>query len=63
MPKYKTVKTLEMWAKIHAMGTYEEDFKNGELWSFNGELYYLSHLSLSPEQLQEVNEYFDRAGI
>ena len=51
--KYKTVTTAEMWTKIKAMGTYEEDYKNGELWSFNGKLYYLSHLSLDPQELRE----------
>lgn len=49
---YKTVKTAEQWMKIEAMGTYEDDFRNGELWDFNGELYYLSHLELSIEELR-----------
>lgn len=52
--KYTTVTTAEMWAKVQAMGTYEEDLKNGELWSFNGKLYYLSHLALDPDELREV---------
>ena len=52
--KYTTVTTAEMWAKVQSMGTYEQDYKNGELWSFNGELYYLSHLSLNPNELREV---------
>lgn len=39
------------------MGTYEQDYKNGELWKFNGELWYLSHLELSPKVLREVIEF------
>lgn len=58
-PKINTVKTLEQWATIQAMGTYEQDYKNGELWSFNGQLYYLSHLELDPEALRELNEYYE----
>lgn len=54
MEKRATVTTAEMWAKVQAMGTYEQDYKNGELWSFDGKLYYLSHLSLSPRELREV---------
>lgn len=42
----KIVKTCEQWLTVKSMGTYEEDYKNGELWSFNGEMYYLSHLEL-----------------
>lgn len=52
--KYTTVTTAEMWAKVQAMGTYEQDYRNGELWSFDGKLYYLSHLSLNPNELREV---------
>ncbi len=52
--KCTTVTTADMWVKIQAMGTYEQDYKNGELWSFNGKLYYLSHLSLNPDELREV---------
>ena len=56
--KYTTVKNAEMWAKVQSMGTYEQDYKNGELWSFNGELYYLSHLSLDTAEMREVTAYF-----
>ena len=55
--KYNTVKTLEMWTKVQSLGTYEQDFKNGEIWEFSGEYWYLSHLELSPEVLREVVEY------
>lgn len=58
--KYKTVKTFENWTKIKAMGTYEQDYRNGELWEFNGELWYLSHLELSPKVLQEVVELYGK---
>ncbi len=57
--KYTTVKTAEMWAKVQSMGTYEQDYKNGELWSFNGELYYLSNLSLDTAEMREVTAYFN----
>lgn len=55
--KYKTVKTVDEWATVKAMGDYEADFRNGELWYFGGEYWYLSPLELSPEVLKEVNEY------
>lgn len=54
--KYTTVKTADMWSKVQSMGNYEFDYRNGELWRFNGELYYLSHLELSPKELREVVE-------
>lgn len=57
--KYTTVKTVEMWAKVQSMGTYEQDYKNGELWSFNGGLYYLSHLSLDTTEMRKVTSYFN----
>ena len=37
--KEKQVLTAEEWINIKAYGTYEMDYKNGELWSFNGNLY------------------------
>lgn len=58
--KYQVVKTAEQWAKVEAMGTYEQDFKNGELLEFNGELFYLSHLELSIKELKELVEYKNR---
>lgn len=56
--KYKTATTLEQWTTVKAMGDYEYDFKNGELWYFGGEYWYLSHLELSPQVLQEVVEFY-----
>lgn len=56
--KYKTVTTFEMWVDIKAMGTYEMDFKNGELWSFNGGLWYLSHLELPAKELRDVIDFY-----
>lgn len=56
--KYRTVKTLEEWSKIVSIGTYECKFRNGELWNFNGEIWYLSHLELEPEVLHEVVEFY-----
>lgn len=55
--KYKTVKSAEQWARIEAMGTYEQNFKNGELWEFNNEMFYLSHLELPTKELAELVEY------
>lgn len=54
--KYRTARTVEDWARVQAMGTYERKFKNGELWEFNGELWYLSHLELSAQVLRDVVE-------
>lgn len=56
--KYKIIKTFEDWAKIQAIGTYEQDFKNGELWYFNGDMWYLSHLKLPMQELKKVVEYY-----
>lgn len=39
------------------MGTYEQDYKNGELWHYNGNMWYLSHLELSPKELHELVEF------
>ena len=35
----KQVLTAEEWIKVQAYGNYEMDYKNGELWSYNGKLY------------------------
>ena len=32
--KYRIAKTLEEWARVQSLGTYEQDFKDGSLWSF-----------------------------
>lgn len=61
--KHRTARTVEDWAKIQAMGTYECKFKNGELWSFNGEIWYLSHLELSPQVMREIVEFNSEATI
>lgn len=45
--------------KITSLGTYEIDYKNGEIWSFNGEEYYFSHLELPPAELALYNELND----
>lgn len=55
MKDIKTVKTAEEFINIQAMGTWEDDYKNGELWSFNGKFYYLSHLELDTNELQILN--------
>lgn len=57
--KYRTAKTLDEWTLVASMGTYECDFRNGELWYLNGEFWYLSHLELSPEVLHEVLTFYE----
>lgn len=57
MKAYNIVTNPDEWAKIQAMGNFEQELKNGELWTFNGELYYLSHLELSAEALVEIAEF------
>lgn len=57
MKAYNIVTNPDEWAKIQAMGNFEQDLKNGELWTFNGELYYLSHMELSTEALMELAEF------
>lgn len=52
----KIAKTAEEWFLIESMGTYEQDYKNGSIWSFNGENWYLSHLELNQFELKKVND-------
>lgn len=47
----KIARTAQKWADIEALGTWERDCKNGSVWSFNGEEWYLSHLELPPQEL------------
>ena len=47
----KIAKTAQKWIDIEALGTWERDCKNGSVWTFNGEEWYLSHLELSPQEL------------
>lgn len=56
--KYEIVKDAETWAKVETMGSFYCEFKNGELWEFNGTYYYLSHLELVTEELIELNEFY-----
>ena len=51
----KIVKTAQQWIDIEALGTWERDYKNGSIHTFNGEEYYLSHLELSPMELAELH--------
>jgi len=55
----KIIRTAEEAMKITSLGTYEIDYKNGEIWSFNGEEYYFSHLELPPAELALYNELND----
>lgn len=61
--KYKIAITLEEWTKIQSLGTYEDKFKNGEVWNFNGEFWYLSHLELPFNVLVEVVDFYDNYNI
>lgn len=52
------VKDIELYFNIKSMGTFELDYKNGQLWTYSGKLYHLSHLYLSPKDLQIVIESY-----
>ena len=56
--KYRIAKTLEEWARVQSLGTYEQDFKDGSLCSFGGESWYLAFSELSSEVLREVKEFY-----
>ena len=56
--KAHVVKDLETYTKIEAMGDFESPFKNGSMWTWNGKLWYLSYLELSPKDLRELNEFY-----
>ena len=56
--KYRIAKTLEEWARVQSLGTYEQDFKDGSLWSFGGDCWYLAFSDLSSEVLCEVKEFY-----
>lgn len=56
-----TVKDAETWTKVQALGTFERNYKNGELWYFNRKFYYLSHLNLELDELCEL--LFFESGI
>lgn len=56
--KYRIAKTLEEWARVQSLETYEQDFKDGSLWSFGGEYWYLAFSELSSEVLREIKEFY-----
>lgn len=53
----KIVKTAQKWVTIEALGTLEREYKNGNVWTFNGEEWYLSHLELPPQELAILVEF------
>jgi hypothetical protein len=55
---YITVYSWEFWTDIKADGTFETDFQNGELWSYNGKLYYLCFMLLPLKDKKELVEYY-----
>lgn len=54
----KRVLNAESWITVKSYGTYEMDFKNGELWSYNGELYLLEFISLPHNEAVIVLECY-----
>lgn len=54
--KLKNIKTADEALTIQAYGDFEREYRNGEIWTFNGNEYYFSHLDLSPEELKEYND-------
>ena len=53
-----TVTTAEEWIDVKAYGTYEQDYRNGELWSWAGKLYYLAIIELPLKEMEEVVETY-----
>lgn len=56
-----TVESAELWSLIKAYGSFQSNYKNGELWLYNKKLYYLSHLNLEFSELSEL--LFFESGI
>lgn len=54
---YITVKDVDTWATIEAMGDFEDSLGDGELWWFNQRLYYLSALELPINHLLDLAEF------
>lgn len=55
----KIAKTAQQWIDIEALGTWERDYKNGSIWTFNGDEWYLTHLELPPRELQILMDAFN----
>jgi hypothetical protein len=53
-----TVTTAEEWIDVKAYGTYEQDYRNGEIWSWAGKLYYLAFIELSAKEQNELLEAY-----
>lgn len=58
MKKIETVNSWELWTDIKAYGTFETDYKNGELWSWGDKLYYLCFMLLPLKDKTELLEYY-----
>lgn len=56
----KQVLTAEEWIDIKAYGTYEMEYKNGDLWSFNGNLYLLEFIYLPLEEKEIIIETYSQ---
>lgn len=56
--KENQVLTAEEWIDIKSYGTYEIDYKNGELWSYNGKLYLLEFIILPLKEKQIINDTY-----
>lgn len=56
--KEKQVLTAEEWIDIKAYGTYEMNYKNGELWSYNGKLHLLEFMLLPLSEKTIINNTY-----
>ena len=56
--KEHRVLTAEEWIDVKAYGTYEMDYKTGELWSFNGKLYLLEFIYLPLSEKTIINDTY-----
>lgn len=56
--KEKQVLDAETWSNVKAYGTYEMDFKNGELWTHNDKLYLLEFIKLPHNEAVILLEYY-----
>ena len=55
--------TAEEWIDVKAYGTYEMDYKNGELWSYNGKLYLLEFIYLPLKEKEIINDTYTNYNI
>lgn len=56
MGKVVVVNDIETWTRVQACGIYENDNGQVEFWSWNGKIYKLNPLNLSPRDLRILND-------